>query len=133
MRDCNGPRSRAIKGGLVYIMDLKTGKFLEDLEHFKMDRDNFARLVISSAFTPDSEFALTGGRDRIIKVREEPSCVCLPVCICVCICVCVCACLCLSVSVCACLCLSVFVCVFLRLSVVACACLCLSVSVCVFL
>ena len=81
-----------------------------------MDRDNFARLVISSAFTPDSEFALTGGRDRIIKVREEPSCVCLPVCICVCICVCVCACLCLSVSVCACLSVPARLCFHLRMS-----------------
>ncbi|EGD83552.1 hypothetical protein PTSG_04157 [Salpingoeca rosetta] len=60
----------AIKGGLVYIIDLKSDRRLNDLEHFKADRDNYARLVISSTFSKDSRYALSGGRDRIVKVWD---------------------------------------------------------------
>eukprot|EP00055_Hartaetosiga_balthica_P014815 m.83631 g.83631 ORF g.83631 m.83631 type:complete len:1589 (-) comp8697_c0_seq1:339-5105(-) len=66
------------KRGFVNIESIDgTQESFVSLEHFKKDNDNYARFVTAAGFTADSRYGLSGGRDRVLKVWDVKTGVCV--------------------------------------------------------
>ena len=56
------------KEGSGKLWDSSSGKLVRVLAHMLNDRDNFNKIVLGLAFSPDTQFAFTGGLDRLMKM-----------------------------------------------------------------